>query len=75
MPSNKMKMLEMSPLMSESNDAPGELTLNHAGYDQLSKTLQMPMGGLGAPRAPSSLTDGEIYGARGVIARTFGASA
>ena len=62
MPSSKMKMLEMSPLMSESRETPGELTLNHAGYDQLSKTLQMPMGGLGAPRAPSSLNDGEIYG-------------
>jgi len=59
---SRMKMLEMSPLMSESAETAGELTLNHAGYDQLSKTLQMPMGGLGAPRAPSSLTDGEIYG-------------
>ena len=60
---SKMKMLEMSPLMSESAETPGELTLNHAGYDQLSKTLQMPMGGQSAPKPPASLTDGEIYGA------------
>jgi hypothetical protein len=55
-------MLEMSPLMSASDDAPETMTLNHMGYDKLSKTLQMPVGGLSAPRAPDSLTDGDIYG-------------
>lgn len=48
--------------MSQSQETPGEMVLNHASYDQLSKTLQMPMGGLSAPRAPNSPTDGEIYG-------------
>jgi len=58
----KMNLIEMSPLMDENPDAEGGAVINHGKFDQLSKTLQLPMGGENAPRPPASLTDGEKYG-------------
>ena len=57
-----MNLIEMSPLMDENPDAEGGAVINHGKFDQLSKTLQLPMGGENAPRPPASLTDGEKYG-------------
>jgi hypothetical protein len=51
----------MSPLMTPGGEAQ-ELTLDHAGYDKLSKTLQAPMGNLAPPRPPANAQDGELYG-------------
>ena len=65
---NQMNMVEMSPLMMDNAEVAEDggkplKVLNHAKYNDLDKILRMSAGGtMQAPRAPASISDGEIYG-------------
>lgn len=57
-----MVEMESSVLMEDNVDGDAPRVLNHAKYDALDTVLKRPMGRLQAPRAPSSTTDGELFG-------------
>lgn len=63
-----MVEMESSVLMEDNVDGDAPRVLNHAKYDALDTVLKRPMGRLQAPRAPSSTTDGELFGAHTVHA-------
>ena len=60
-------VVEMQPMLGESHVmkkvAGGGHVLDHTLYDEIDKVLKMPAGGMMAPRAPMSTTDGEVFGA------------
>ena len=55
-------MVEMSPLMKDMGDESGTKSLNHADYDTLAKTLQMPAGNQPKAVPPSSHQGGQMCG-------------